>query len=50
MSSFNLPCFGRPFLVWHPNKYAELLAAKMKWNARNYSPIGGASQASQPNL
>jgi phosphoenolpyruvate carboxykinase (ATP) len=29
------PCFGGPFLVWHPNKYAELLAAKMKQhNAR----------------
>jgi phosphoenolpyruvate carboxykinase (ATP) len=24
------PCFGGPFLVWHPNKYAELLAAKVK--------------------
>jgi phosphoenolpyruvate carboxykinase (ATP) len=24
------PCFGGPFLVWHPHKYAELLAAKMK--------------------
>ena len=24
------PCFGGPFLVWHPNKYAELLAGKMK--------------------
>ena len=24
------PCFGGPFLVWHPNKYAQLLAAKMK--------------------
>jgi phosphoenolpyruvate carboxykinase (ATP) len=24
------PCFGGPFLVWHPNKYAELLAAKMR--------------------
>src|SRR6201989_34745 len=23
-------CFGGPFLVWHPNKYAELLAAKMR--------------------
>ena len=23
------PCFGGPFLVWHPKKYAELLAAKM---------------------
>jgi phosphoenolpyruvate carboxykinase (ATP) len=29
------PCFGGPFLVWHPKKYAELLAAKMKQhNAR----------------
>jgi phosphoenolpyruvate carboxykinase (ATP) len=24
------PCFGGPFLVWHPGKYAELLAAKMR--------------------
>jgi phosphoenolpyruvate carboxykinase (ATP) len=24
------PCFGGPFLVWHPNKYAELLAKKIK--------------------
>lgn len=24
------PCFGGPFLVWHPSKYAEMLAAKMK--------------------
>ncbi|QIF02325.1 phosphoenolpyruvate carboxykinase (ATP) [Roseimicrobium sp. ORNL1] len=24
------PCFGGPFLVWHPNKYAELLARKMR--------------------
>ena len=23
------PCFGGPFLVWHPAKYAELLSAKM---------------------
>jgi len=23
------PCFGGPFLVWHPGKYAELLARKM---------------------
>ena len=29
------PCFGGPFLVWHPSKYAELLAAKMQQhNAR----------------
>ena len=24
------PCFGGPFLVYHPGRYAELLAAKMK--------------------
>ncbi|MFL5328424.1 MAG: phosphoenolpyruvate carboxykinase (ATP) [Gemmataceae bacterium] len=24
------PCFGGPFLVWHPTKYAEMLAAKMQ--------------------
>lgn len=24
------PCFGGPFLVWRPNKYAELLAAKIQ--------------------
>ena len=30
-----LACFGGPFLVWHPSKYAELLAEKMtKHNAR----------------
>src|SRR5262245_14897921 len=29
------PCFGGPFLVWHPSKYAELLASKMRQhNAR----------------
>jgi phosphoenolpyruvate carboxykinase (ATP) len=29
------PCFGGPFLVWHPSKYAELLAAKMKEHRAN---------------
>ncbi len=29
------PCFGGPFLVWHPGKYAELLAAKMKQHDTN---------------
>ena len=24
------PCFGGPFLVWHPYKYAELLAEKIR--------------------
>ncbi len=29
------PCFGGPFLMWHPGKYAELLAEKIeKYNAR----------------
>lgn len=23
-------CFGQPFLVWHPTKYAEMLAEKLK--------------------
>lgn len=29
------PCFGGPFLVWHPAKYAELLADKMKNHKAN---------------
>ena len=24
------PCFGGPFLVWHPSRYAELLAEKIR--------------------
>ena len=24
------PCFGGPFLVWHPTKYASMLAAKLR--------------------
>lgn len=24
------PCFGGPFMVWHPAKYAELLAARLR--------------------
>ncbi|MEM9488946.1 MAG: phosphoenolpyruvate carboxykinase (ATP), partial [Myxococcota bacterium] len=29
------PCFGSPFLVWHPTKYAEILASKLaKHNAQ----------------
>lgn len=24
------PCFGGPFLVWHPSRYAELLRAKLR--------------------
>jgi phosphoenolpyruvate carboxykinase (ATP) len=29
------PCFGGPFLVWHPTKYASLLAEKMKKHRSN---------------
>jgi phosphoenolpyruvate carboxykinase (ATP) len=27
------PCFGGPFLVWHPTKYAELLAERLETHA-----------------
>jgi phosphoenolpyruvate carboxykinase (ATP) len=29
------PCFGGPFLVWHPAKYAELLAKRMREHEAN---------------
>lgn len=29
------PCFGGPFLVWHPRKYAELLADKIRKHQAN---------------
>jgi phosphoenolpyruvate carboxykinase (ATP) len=29
------PCFGGPFLVWHPSKYAGLLAARMHEHQSN---------------
>jgi phosphoenolpyruvate carboxykinase (ATP) len=29
------PCFGGPFLVWHPMKYAELLAEKLRRHQTN---------------
>lgn len=29
------PCFGGPFLVWHPGKYAEMLAEKMRQHRVN---------------
>ncbi len=29
------PCFGGPFLVWHPARYAELLAAKIEKHGAN---------------
>jgi phosphoenolpyruvate carboxykinase (ATP) len=29
------PCFGGPFLVWHPVKYAELLADKVRRHGAN---------------
>ena len=29
------PCFGGPFLVWHPAKYAELLAERIEQHGAN---------------
>ena len=29
------PCFGGPFLVWHPQKYADLLAERLKTHQSN---------------
>jgi len=29
------PCFGGPFLVWHPSRYAELLAQRMREHGAN---------------
>lgn len=29
------PCFGGPFLVWHPSRYAQLLAEKMREHNAN---------------
>ena len=29
------PCFGGPFLVWHPTRYAELLAEKIRQHDAN---------------
>ncbi|MCA9713208.1 MAG: phosphoenolpyruvate carboxykinase (ATP) [Myxococcales bacterium] len=41
------PCFGGPFLVWHPARYAELLAARLREHGAdtwlvNTGWIGGA--------
>jgi phosphoenolpyruvate carboxykinase (ATP) len=40
------PCFGGPFLVWHPTKYAEMLAEKLASTARRpgwSTPAGPAA-------
>ena len=29
------PCFGGPFLVWHPQKYADLLADRIRTHKSN---------------
>jgi phosphoenolpyruvate carboxykinase (ATP) len=29
------PCFGGPFLVWHPHKYAQLLAERIETHGSN---------------
>jgi len=50
------PCFGGPFLVWHPGKYAELLADKMKkhhasvWLVNTGWSGGGAGVGSRMKL
>jgi hypothetical protein len=49
-------CFGAPFLVWHPAKYAELLASKMKqhgvhvWLINTGWPGGSYGQGSRIKL
>ncbi|MCA9040529.1 MAG: phosphoenolpyruvate carboxykinase (ATP), partial [Planctomycetaceae bacterium] len=52
------PCFGGPFLVWHPGKYADLLAEKIqKHNANvwlvntgwNGGPCGVGERISLPH-
>jgi phosphoenolpyruvate carboxykinase (ATP) len=49
-------CFGAPFLVWHPAKYAELLASKMKEHGVNVWLVntgwsgGGYGQGSRIKL
>jgi putative transport protein len=46
------PCFGGPFLVWHPNKHAQLLAAKMKQHHAHVWLVntgwGGVAYGSKP--
>lgn len=50
------PCFGGPFLVWHPGKYAELLAKKMSqhnarvWLVNTGWSGGGPGVGSRMNL
>ncbi len=50
------PCFGGPFLVWHPGKYAELLSARIKEHKANVWLIntgwtgGGAGTGSRIKL
>ncbi len=51
------PCFGAPFLVWHPARYAEMLAARMRTHGTNVwlvntgwsgGPYGVGSRISLP--
>ncbi len=51
------PCFGGPFLVWHPSRYAEMLAARMRTHGANAwlintgwsgGPFGVGSRISLP--
>jgi phosphoenolpyruvate carboxykinase (ATP) len=51
------PCFGGPFLIWHPARYAEMLAARMRTHGANAwlintgwsgGPFGVGSRISLP--
>ena len=42
-------CFGAPFLVWHPTKYAELLAAKIKEHQVNVWLINTGWSGGRPD-
>ena len=50
------PCFGGPFLVWHPTKYAEMLAGKLRkhdahcWLVNTGWSGGGAGVGSRMKL
>jgi phosphoenolpyruvate carboxykinase (ATP) len=50
------PCFGGPFLVWHPSKYAQLLADKIRkhgsrvWLVNTGWSGGGYGQGSRIKL
>src|SRR5262249_55337813 len=48
------PCFGGPFLVWHPGKYAELLSRKIQEHRSNIGLVntgwGGGAAGTGPRM